>query len=74
MVEHRYSYDWSLKDADFTRDKGTVFSCFACGGGSTMGYKLAGNSIVVAPMALTFENIFYPDGEKFKRGEQLTLF
>jgi DNA (cytosine-5)-methyltransferase 1 len=35
-----------LKDANFTKDKGTVFSCFACGGGSTMGYKLAGFDVL----------------------------
>lgn len=39
-------YDWTLKDAVFTKDKGTVFSCFACGGGSTMGYKLAGFDVI----------------------------
>jgi DNA (cytosine-5)-methyltransferase 1 len=35
-----------LKDANFTKDKGKVFSCFACGGGSTMGYKLAGFDVI----------------------------
>ena len=39
-------YNWTLKDADFTKDKGKVFSCFACGGGSTMGYKLAGFDVI----------------------------
>lgn len=39
-------YNWTLKDAVFTKDKGTVFSCFACGGGSTMGYKLAGFDVL----------------------------
>lgn len=39
-------YNWTLKDAVFTKDKGKVFSCFACGGGSTMGYKLAGFDVV----------------------------
>ena len=39
-------YRWTLKDANFTKDKGTVFSCFACGGGSTMGYKLAGFDVI----------------------------
>ena len=29
-VMHRFSYDWTLKDATFTKDKGKVFSCFAC--------------------------------------------
>ena len=39
-------YNWNLKDAIFTKDKGKVFSCFACGGGSTMGYKLAGFDVI----------------------------
>lgn len=44
--EHRFPYEWTLKDANFTKDKGNVFSCFACGGGSTMGYKLAGFDVL----------------------------
>lgn len=44
--EHKFNYEWNLKDANFTKDKGTVFSCFSCGGGSTMGYKLAGFDVV----------------------------
>jgi len=40
------NYRWTLKDAVFTKDKGKVFSCFACGGGSTMGYKLAGFDVI----------------------------
>jgi DNA (cytosine-5)-methyltransferase 1 len=43
---HRFPYKWTLKDANFTKDKGKVFSCFACGGGSTMGYKLAGFDVI----------------------------
>lgn len=39
-------YEWNLKDTVFTKDKGKVFSCFACGGGSTMGYKLAGFDVI----------------------------
>lgn len=46
QIEHKFSYDWTLKNAKFTKDKGTVFSCFACGGGSSMGYKLAGFDVV----------------------------
>ena len=46
MKEHKFPYKWTLKDANFTKDKGTVFSCFACGGGSTMGYKLAGFDVL----------------------------
>lgn len=45
-MEHRFNYNWTLKDAIFTKDKGKVFSCFACGGGSTMGYKLAGFDVI----------------------------
>ncbi len=41
-----FHYKWFLKDAVFTKDKGKVFSCFACGGGSTMGYKLAGFDVL----------------------------
>jgi len=44
--EHEFPYEWTLKDAVFTKDKGKVFSCFACGGGSTMGYKLAGFDVL----------------------------
>jgi DNA (cytosine-5)-methyltransferase 1 len=45
-MKHRFPYKWTLKDAKFTKDKGKVFSCFACGGGSTMGYKLAGFDVL----------------------------
>jgi len=45
-MKHRFNYEWTLKDAIFTKDKGKVFSCFACGGGSTMGYKLAGFDVL----------------------------
>lgn len=44
--EHKFPIKWTLKDADFTKDKGKVFSCFSCGGGSTMGYKLAGYDVI----------------------------
>lgn len=45
-MSHKYPYEWTLKDANFTKDKGTVFSCFSCGGGSTMGYKLSGFDVI----------------------------
>lgn len=45
-MEHKFKYDWTLKDAIFTKDKGKVFSTFSCGGGSTMGYKLAGFDVI----------------------------
>ena len=37
---------WTLKDAHMPKDAGSVFSCFACAGGSTMGYKLAGFDVI----------------------------
>ena len=43
---HKFPYNWTLKDANFTKDKGKVFSCFACGGGSSFGYKLAGFDVI----------------------------
>ena len=46
MKEHKFKYEWTLKEANFTKHKGKVFSCFACGGGSTMGYKLAGFDVI----------------------------
>lgn len=45
-MEHKFNYRWTLKEAQFTKDKGKVFSCFACGGGSSMGYKLAGFDVI----------------------------
>lgn len=46
MIETKFHWDWSLSDANFTKDKGKSFSCFACGGGSTMGMKLAGFDVI----------------------------
>jgi DNA (cytosine-5)-methyltransferase 1 len=43
---HKFPYNWTLADAVFTKDKGKVLSCFSCGGGSTMGYKLAGFDVI----------------------------
>jgi DNA (cytosine-5)-methyltransferase 1 len=43
---HKYKYKWQLSDKVFKTDKGTVFSCFAGGGGSTMGYKLSGFDVL----------------------------
>ena len=46
MEENKFNYKWRLSETLFTKDKGKVFSCFACGGGSTMGYKLAGFDVL----------------------------
>lgn len=42
------STDWKWTFADYPKKKNglSVFSCFACGGGSTMGYKLAGCEVL----------------------------
>lgn len=47
--EFKPSYKWSLRDLEKVKKNGLkVFSCFACGGGSTMGYKLAGFDVIGA--------------------------
>lgn len=44
---HKFPWKWWLKDLAGVKKNGlTVFSCFACGGGSSMGYKLAGYDVV----------------------------
>ncbi len=49
-MNHKFPFKWYLKDgypADGIEKNGLkVFSCFACGGGSTMGYKLAGFDVL----------------------------
>ena len=45
-MKHKFPYKWKLSETKFTKDKGTVFSCFACGGGSSFGYKLAGFDVI----------------------------
>lgn len=44
----RKSDDWKWRFSDYPKQKNglKVFSCFACGGGSTMGYKLAGCEVL----------------------------
>ena len=40
-------YIWNLEDLKKIRKNGLkVFSCFSCGGGSSMGYKLAGFEVI----------------------------
>lgn len=42
-----FPWKWNLKDLESRPKNGcTVFSCFSCGGGSSMGYKLAGYQVV----------------------------
>jgi DNA (cytosine-5)-methyltransferase 1 len=42
MNKHRFSYKWNLADGYPESNGLKVFGTFICGGGSTMGYKLAG--------------------------------
>ncbi|MDH4263905.1 MAG: DNA cytosine methyltransferase [Spirochaetia bacterium] len=47
MSKHLFKYKWEMsKDYPEKKNGKTVFSCFACGGGSTMGYKLAGYEVL----------------------------
>ena len=54
LMEDGYKYknikstDWKWTFADYPKETNglKVFSCFACGGGSTMGYKLAGCEVL----------------------------
>ena len=41
-MEHKFPYKWYLKDGYPESNGLKVFGTFVCGGGSTMGYKLAG--------------------------------
>lgn len=44
---HKFPWKWRLSDLQSVPKNGkTVFSCFSCGGGSTMGYKLAGFDVI----------------------------
>lgn len=46
-AEHRFPWKWYLSDLNRVKKNGmTVFSCFSCGGGSSMGYKLAGYDVI----------------------------
>lgn len=47
-AKQKKSTDWKWTFKDYPKEKNglKVFSCFACGGGSTMGYKLSGCDVV----------------------------
>ena len=42
----RFDYLWRLADLKQDKKHIKVFSCFSCGGGSTMGYKRAGFDVL----------------------------
>lgn len=42
-----FSYKWKLSDLETVKSNGKiVFSCFACGGGLSMGYKMSGYKVI----------------------------
>jgi DNA (cytosine-5)-methyltransferase 1 len=45
---NKINYKWNLKDGYPAKNGLSVLSTFACGGGSTMGYKLAGFEVIGA--------------------------
>lgn len=45
--KHIFPWKWNLSDLKSIPKNGrTVFTCFSCGGGSSMGYKLAGYTVL----------------------------
>lgn len=47
LTNYRYPWKWWLKDLEPPEENApTVFSTFACGGGSSMGYKRAGFRVI----------------------------
>ena len=51
-TKHKFPYKWYLKDGypakGIKPHNSKVFTTFACGGGSSMGYKLSGYSVIAA--------------------------
>lgn len=46
-TKHKFPWKWYLRDLPQVKKNGrNVFSCFSCGGGSSMGYKLAGFNVI----------------------------
>lgn len=45
--KHIFPWKWNLSDLkSVPKNNKTVFTCFSCGGGSSMGYKLAGYTVL----------------------------
>lgn len=61
-----FTYKWNLTDLKKVKRNGLqVFSCFGCGGGSSMGYKMAGYDVIgineIDPkVARVYDRNFHP--------------
>jgi DNA (cytosine-5)-methyltransferase 1 len=78
-----FTYKWNLADLAKVEKNGlNVFSCFACGGGSTMGYKMSGFEVIGAneidpEMAQTYKinhnpkHLYLEDIRKFRTRDDL---
>ena len=86
MAGHKFAYRWSLSDGfpapDIENHGSTVFGTFICGGGSSMGYKLAGfhhlGGVEIDPKVaevyrhnLRPEMLYVEDLRKFNRRDDL---
>ena len=86
MAGHKFAYRWSLSDGfpapDIENHGSTVFGTFICGGGSSMGYKLAGfhhlGGVEIDPKVaevyrhnLRPEMLYIEDLRKFNRRDDL---
>lgn len=69
-MDHKFSYNWRISDGypatGIEAHHKKVFTTFACGGGSSMGYKLAGYDVVAAndidpQMAKVYQQNHHPN-------------
>lgn len=69
-MSHLFNYDWSLKDGfpakGIEKNEYRVFGTFSCGGGSSMGFKLAGYHVLggveIDPrIASYYQNNLHPE-------------
>ncbi len=70
---------WNLTDLKEVKSNGLkVFSCFHCGGGSTMGYKLAGYEVLggveIDPKMMEMQLKMQAEQQKAELNKQETQF
>lgn len=86
MSKHLFPYEWRLADGypaqGIENHRSTIFGTFVCGGGSTMGYKLAGfhhlGGVEIDPNVAEVyahnnhpENLFIQDLREFNKRQDL---